>query len=204
MQANQEEEEEENPEHENIQKMMQSLFVKLDALTNFHFTPKPAAPEVKIVSNLPSVVMEEVAPTSVSDAAMLAPEEVHDKELRESKGDTEKDTTDRKRERRDKKKSQRAKQKAKEKKAKLVEKMDPGLGNKYAKEKAMKDLEKQSKHSKGVTLIKDDKSKKTELSSSTKFFSQLQDEVTTHIKTKKAHKQKQKKEKSLSSAKLKL
>ncbi|ELU13333.1 hypothetical protein CAPTEDRAFT_166848 [Capitella teleta] len=195
-----EEEEKEDPEREEIQKALSALFIKLDALSNFRYTPKQAAPDVKIVSNLPAVTVEEVAPTSVSHAAQLAPEEIQSKK-KEQKGETEKTATDRKRARRDKKKKQGEKRKAEEQKDKQVEGL--GLHTKYSKEKAKRDLEKQSKMGKDVTVIKEDKKAKSGLTSSKQFFSQLQEEVTSQISAKKLAKRK-KSEKKLSSSKYKL
>ena len=134
--------------------------------------------------------MEEVAPVTVSDAMMLAPEEVHEKK-KEQKGTTELTETDRKRERRAKKRKQHEKAVEKLKKRKLVEKLNPGLGNKYSKEAALKRLEKDIKTSKNVSLLKD-KESDNPVKSSTAFFSRLQDEVRDQVNVRNAKKKKQK------------
>lgn len=65
-----------NPEYDEIKKLMGALFKQLDALSNYHFMPRPAQAELKLINNLPTIAVEEVAPATVSDATMLAPEEI--------------------------------------------------------------------------------------------------------------------------------
>ncbi|NXJ45844.1 MPP10 protein, partial [Spizaetus tyrannus] len=196
-------EEEENPEHKEIQEMMDSLFLKLDALCNFHFTPKPPVPEVKVVSNLPAISMEEVAPVAVSDAALLAPEEIKEKnKAGDVKTDAEKTPTDKKRDRRKKKLRKRMKQREKEKREKLLEKMKPEQGTKLSKKAAAAKLKRLTKEGK-ASLLKDEGKDKV-LKSSQAFFSQLQDQVKMQIKDANKLKKKQKQQKTLSVHKLKL
>ncbi|NXI75445.1 MPP10 protein, partial [Rhipidura dahli] len=196
-------EEEENPEHKEIQEMMDSLFQKLDALCNFHFTPKPPVPEVKIVSNLPAISVEEVAPVAVSDAALLAPEEIKEKnKAGDVKTDAEKTPTDKKRELRRKKLRKRMRRREREKRQKLLEKMKPEQGTKLSKKAAAATLKRLTKEGK-ASLLKDEGKDKA-LKSSQAFFSQLQDQVRMQIKDASKLKKKQKKEKALSVHKLKL
>uniref|UniRef100_A0A8D0LD29 U3 small nucleolar ribonucleoprotein protein MPP10 n=1 Tax=Sphenodon punctatus TaxID=8508 RepID=A0A8D0LD29_SPHPU len=195
-------EEEEKPEHVEIQKMMDSLFLQLDALSNFHFTPRPPAPEVKIVSNLPAISMEEVAPVSVSDAALLAPEEIKEKgKGGDVKTDAEKTPTDKKRDRRKKKLLRHRKLKEKEKRQKILEKAKPEQITKLNKRAAAAQLKKLTKDHK-TALLKDEGKDKA-LKSSRAFFSQLQDQVKMQIKDAKKILKKQK-TKEISAHKLKL
>ncbi|TVU50780.1 hypothetical protein EJB05_02170, partial [Eragrostis curvula] len=65
-----------------LKKVANSLFkricLKLDALSHFHFAPKPIIEDMSIQANVPALAMEEIAPVAVSDAAMIAPKEIFD------------------------------------------------------------------------------------------------------------------------------
>ncbi|ORE04347.1 Mpp10 protein [Rhizopus microsporus var. microsporus] len=136
-------------EHEEITNMFNSLCHKLDALSNFHYTPKAPKPEMEIVSNAAAISMEEIIPVNVSDATLLAPEEVYEKKRGEVKATTEMDQAERKKARALKKKLKRKEKEMKEKEKKIIQKYNPKMAQKEEKIKAVKDL----LGSKNVTII---------------------------------------------------
>ncbi len=79
-----------------------------------------------IVSNAPSITIEECAPVNVSETALLAPEEVYEKKRVEIKSQGEMTKQDKNRERRGKKRKQRLAAKEKAKLQKVIEKTNPG------------------------------------------------------------------------------
>jgi len=63
-------------EHEEITQMFSQLCLKLDSLSNFHFTPRPPRIEMSVSSNAPALALEEKVPMAVSDQQLQAPQEV--------------------------------------------------------------------------------------------------------------------------------
>ena len=76
------------------------------------------------------------------------------------------------------------------------------MGNKYSKEKALKQLEDAEKQGHVINLNK--KNKDTSVKTSKSFFTNLQDEVKTHVREKAASKKSKDKNNKINPASLKL
>lgn len=156
---------------------VQSLF----NCKHFVFQPKP---DIKIITNTPSLQMEEVTPITMTSASQMAPEEIFEKKKGERVGEGEKSTEDRKRERRQKKIKKKFASKEKEKKESLKAKST----GKSSKKKAVEQLKKGMRN----TLVSEQNKNGGEVAggksftSSTNFFNKLQDEVTKKISDHKA------------------
>jgi U3 small nucleolar RNA-associated protein MPP10 len=172
-------EEEEPKAHKEIRAELKDLFEKLDMLSNFHYTPRPAQPELKIITNLPTIAMEEVAPVATNDATLLAPEEIKRKVKGGNViGEGERTKTDKNRERRHKKQFQK----------------DKFMKEKSTDKTALINKVMKSRNVEKIKSVNDDSMK-----TSSAFFNKLQDEATSLNKSK--SKQKRKADKPIHQAK---
>merc|ERR1712196_254489 len=94
--------------------MFQIICNKLDALSNFHYTPKPVKPELEVVKlNVAAIRMEEVLPMAMSAQQVNAPEELHKSSVKPLRGESEATKEQRQAMRRSKKASRRKKRRQK-------------------------------------------------------------------------------------------
>ena len=179
---------EKETEEEKARNEMKALFAnlcsKLDALSNYHFAPRPVAQEAEVRAvTTPAIAMEEVLPLHVSDARGVAPGEVYgSKKGRDGilRGDSELDQAERRRLRGAKKAARRKARKEKLADEKLLSKLQPGLGlnNPYEKRKMREELS--MARSKGrVTVGKRDSA--ADYGASGKFFKRMQEEVEQSV-----------------------
>jgi U3 small nucleolar RNA-associated protein MPP10 len=130
-----------------LKSMFANVCSKLDALSNYHFTPRPVSGDTEVRPiTVPAIAMEEVLPIHVSDARGVAPEEVYgsnkrgrDAILRDA---SELDQQDKKRIRNSKKTARRKERRAKLADEKLISRLEPSLGlnNPYEKRKIREEL----------------------------------------------------------------
>jgi U3 small nucleolar RNA-associated protein MPP10 len=68
-------------DEEEIKNMWKDISAKLDALSSWHYKPKPAAPTLTVVADIATVAMEDAQPTTAQGVAggesMIAPQEVY-------------------------------------------------------------------------------------------------------------------------------
>ncbi|KAL2162416.1 hypothetical protein VTH06DRAFT_7329 [Thermothelomyces fergusii] len=68
-------------DEEEIKKMWKEISAKLDALSSWHYKPKPPAPTLTVVADVATVAMEDAQPTTAQGVAggesMIAPQEVY-------------------------------------------------------------------------------------------------------------------------------
>lgn len=198
---------EKESEEELAKNEMKSLFAnlcsKLDALSNYHFAPRPISDEAEVKAiTTPAIAMEEVLPLHVSDSRAAAPEEIYgSKRGRDAvlMGDSERDQGERKRLRSAKKSARRKVRKEKLADEKLISRLQPGLGldNPYEKRKMREELSVARAHGK-VTQGEEDVN--TKYGASGTFFKRMQEEAENTIRGKNDGEEKMERPKSKSAA----
>ncbi|KAL1627652.1 U3 snoRNP protein [Neofusicoccum ribis] len=77
-------------EHREIEALWRDVSAKLDALSSWHYKPKPAASNLEIRTDAAAITMEDARPTAggdIGNASMLAPQEVYAPGEEKTKGE---------------------------------------------------------------------------------------------------------------------
>ncbi|KAL1872637.1 hypothetical protein VTK73DRAFT_1441 [Phialemonium thermophilum] len=68
-------------EEQEVERMWKDISAKLDALSSWHYKPKPPAPTLTVVADAPTIAMEDAQPTTAQGVgggeSMVAPQEVY-------------------------------------------------------------------------------------------------------------------------------
>lgn len=188
---------EDTPEQAEVNKLFKRLSNKLDALASLHFTPAPPKlpVEMEVKPNVPALNAEEAIPEAVSDAALLAPREVHSARDSDLQGELELNKEERRTRRLTKKRKVAGENKKKIAAERLKEMSDPALA---ASRRAERTLQRPGKLLQSVKNPSEKKGRGTgkldgrsssslgAFSKSQQFFAELQDTVETDLAGKKA------------------
>jgi U3 small nucleolar RNA-associated protein MPP10 len=182
--------EQETKDKEEVSGLFAKVCRQLDALSHFHYAPKPIVAEASVTSSAPSIMMEDVGPTSESMLAVSgqAPEEVMShKRGRDAAFLSAEELTgdDKKRLRRAAKMVRRKTIRGEEAEEKQAAKVNPALGRKYdakVADKAMKRDRRVVDASSTMKLESDEKVKS--FTKSANFFSALQKQSEEDIQRK--------------------
>lgn len=195
------EKEEKQTQEDKAKMEMRTLFAslcsKLDAMSNYHFAPRPVDQEaeradngeINVLANKPAISVEDIIPTFVSDKRTLVPKDIYkgtgnlrgkDSVL---KGESELSQQDRQRARQTKKSKRRKERKEKLADERILSKLNPlstGLNNPYEKRKIREDLS--FARSRGKIITAEENPNSSNYNSSTKFFKELQDSTRSEIR----------------------
>lgn len=184
-----------SPEQQEVSKLFSRLSTKLDALSSLHFTPSaPKLPdEMEVKPNVAALHAEEAIPEAVSDAALLAPREVHDPKTPTEPGSSEINKAGRRRRRRKKKREISASNKEKESEEKRKAKSDPALAAQKRAERVLHRpgkmlqpaIAKPRKRAKQNGTLGVVRSGSVAYSKSTRFFGELQSTISRDLEAKK-------------------
>ena len=136
-------EQEVTKEHLECESLFKLLCSQLDELTSFNYVPSTVVADLVVKPReIASISTEEAVPVSMTEESLLAPHEIYAQKKTDLSMKTKDDLTseDKDKLRRLRKSAKRKANKGKQAIKKVVEKMNPGLGNKHSKDKVLSDL----------------------------------------------------------------